>query len=426
MKPDDQANSSRLYIPPRDTAPVSANPTQTTPAQQEAVANIARGEINSIYQSDPNHTMYAESNQATTPLVSPPPETAVEQEPHATITRDFHVNDTYNRTHDDSKLEATGDGAWQQYHTAWQSYYQQYFHRYYAGHLQQSHSELEQAHAKVKQLESTPRGITPEEAMDELRTDIRSRIARSAKKVRKSRHFMPIAAACAVMLLFVFLQYNTVLTGYVAAYVSPGSTNPSNIIVDPNGSEVVTDDPRLIIPKIAVDTPVIYENTMGTNPDDTNNKQMAAMEKGVAWFGIPGADSRPGQLGNTVLSGHSSNDWLAAGDYKFVFSRLEQLQKGDIIYVNYQGTRYTYTVSNTKVVGPSNVSALYVGNEKPSLTLITCTPLGTALNRFLVFADQVSPDPAAAAKAPTETAGDKPAAMPGNSPSALQRLFGAN
>ncbi len=425
MKPDEPSESSRLYVPSRSTTPVSITSQTTTPAQQGAVANIARNEIDTIYQTDPNHTMPAENTQVITPLVSSPPETPVEEESHATITRDFHANDMYNRTHDDTQLEATADGAWQQYHTAWQSYYQQYFHRYYAGHLQQSNTELEKATAKVKELESHPRELTPEEAMDELRTDLRSRITRSAHKVRKSRHFMPIVAACAVMLIFVFLQYNTIITGYVAAYVSPGATNPSNIIVDPNDSDVVTEDPRLIIPKIAVDTPVIYDNTMGTSADDTNNKQMAAMEKGVAWFGVPGADSHPGQAGNTVLSGHSSNDWLAPGDYKFVFSRLEQLTKGDIIYVNYQGIRYTYAVTNTKVVGPSNVSALYVGTDKPSLTLITCTPIGTALNRLLVFADQVSPDPSAAAKAPSGT-GNSSAAMPGNSPSALQKLFGAN
>ena len=425
MKPDEPSESSRLYVPPRGATPVSGIPQTTTPAQKDAVANIARGEIDTIYQNDPNHTIPTENSQVTTQLVSPPPATPVEEERHATISRDFHTNDIYNRTHDDSKLEATDEGAWKEYHSAWQSYYQQYFHRYYAGHLMQSNTQLEQANAKVKQLESKPHELTPEEAMDELRTDLRSRITRSANKVRGSRHFMPIIAACTVMLLFVFLQYNTIVTGYVAAYVSPGSTNPSNIIVDPNNSDVVTSDPRLIIPKIAVDTPVIYDNTMGTSADDTNTKQMAAMEKGVAWFGIPGADSHPGQLGNTVLSGHSSNDWLAPGDYKFVFSRLEQLSKGDIIYVNYQGIRYTYAVSNTKVVGPSNVSALYVGTDKPSLTLITCTPLGTALNRFLVYADQVSPDPSAAAKAPSDT-GSSSAAMPGNSPSALQKLFGAN
>jgi sortase A len=150
------------------------------------------------------------------------------------------------------------------------------------------------------------------------------------------------------------------------------------------------------------------------------------MEGGVAWFGIPGADSKPGQVGNTVLSGHSSNDIIDPGDYKFIFARLEQLGEGDTVYVNYQGKRYTYTVKKKEVVKPTEVNKLVYPTDKPILTLITCTPLGTALNRLLVTAEQVSPDPKSAAEAPTDTSQGATTSMPGNSPTFVQRLFGGN
>ena len=53
--------------------------------------------------------------------------------------------------------------------------------------------------------------------------------------------------------------------------------------------------------------------------------------------------------------------------------------------------RYTYRVIKKEVVVPSNVAALVVETDKPLLTLVTCTPLGTSRYRLLVTAEQISP-----------------------------------
>ena len=153
------------------------------------------------------------------------------------------------------------------------------------------------------------------------------------------------------------------------------------------------------------------------------------MARGVVWFNIQGANARPGERGNFVVSGHSSNDWLDSGNHKFVFARLERMAAGDVVYVNYNSKRYTYKITRTQVVKPTDVSALQIGSDKPYITLITCVPLGTALNRLLVFGEQISPNPDETA---TSTATNKPAAnntnsakkMPANSPTFIERLFG--
>ena len=147
------------------------------------------------------------------------------------------------------------------------------------------------------------------------------------------------------------------------------------------------------------------------------------MAVGVAQFAIPGADSHPGQVGNTVIAGHSSNDLLDSGDYKFIFAQLDKLAVGDSIYANYQGKRYTYTVTGKAVVEPNDVNKLVYATTKPVMTLLTCTPLGTALHRLLVTAEQVSPDPTKSTAAPTTTS-TQSASMPGNSPTLFERLFG--
>jgi len=151
---------------------------------------------------------------------------------------------------------------------------------------------------------------------------------------------------------------------------------------------------------------------------------MSAMEKGVAHFAIPGASSHPGEIGNTVLSGHSSNDLFDGGDYKFIFAQLEKMTVGDTIYANYQGKRYTYVVTKTEVVKPTEVSKLVYPTDKPVMTLITCTPLGTALNRLLITAEQVSPDPGQAAQAPVDEGAATETTIPGSTPTFLERIFG--
>lgn len=325
----------------------------------------------------------------------------------------------YAKTHTESSHQ-TDARSWEQYHSAWQSYYQQYYERYYVGRVHEVKKSLEQeAHvAPSAPAPSDPVPSTGDDAMYDLRTKLRNEINDRAQKARKSRHFVPILAGVMVMLIFLFLQYNRTVFAAVDAYITPSSLDPANLIID-TGSSVVSSDPRLIIPKIGVDVPIVWD-AVASSEDSLN----AAMDKGVAWFNIKGANAKPGEMGNFVLSGHSSNDWLDQGDYKFIFARLEQLQEGDAIYVNYNSVRYTYTVSGTQVVKPTDVSALHVGTDAPQITLVTCTPLGTALNRLLVFGTQISPDPSGATQHTDDTSTGDATAMPANSPTFLERLFG--
>ncbi len=406
MRPDDQ-NNGRLGTPlvPERQLLTPTGSTEPRTRTNEAAANIVRGQINSIYTSE-----QTAQPQPTTP----------EQQPEAK--KEQAAENPYERTH--TEAHSVQADQWKQYHSAWQDYYQKYYERYYVGQMHQMRQSLEAQVANVAIGQSTSSSaeqpVSKDEAMYQLKNDLLGKLRSSATTVRKSRHFVPIAAALCVMLVFLFLQYNRVIFANVEAYVSPGNINPANIIVDPTTEVPVSPDPKLIIPKINVDVPIVFNTT----PDQAS--QLKAMEDGIAWFGIPGANSKPGQIGNMVLSGHSSNDIVDNGAYKFIFARLEQLTEGDTIYVNYEGKRYTYVVKGRQVVAPTEVGKLVYPTDKPILTLITCTPLGTALNRLLVTAEQVSPDPKAAAKAP-ETAGqDTSAAMPGNSPTFFQRLFGAN
>jgi LPXTG-site transpeptidase (sortase) family protein len=130
---------------------------------------------------------------------------------------------------------------------------------------------------------------------------------------------------------------------------------------------------RVVIPSINVDAPLITDMRETAEPE-----VQKALESGVLNFG---PTALPGQ-GNAVVVGHSSNNVWSAGDFKFVFALLERLKPGDKIFVVYKNTRYTYVVRSTKTV-------------QSQLTLITCTPVGTALRRFVVTAEQTAPQPTA-------------------------------
>ncbi len=411
MRPDDQhtRRTSTPLVPQRSFSHTSSLP-QRDHLGQAATANVARSQLDSIYSSD--NTI---STSQTLPIASN--DTSV-QPPLA-------VANPYERNH--ATIAEVQADQWKQYHSAWQDYYQQYYERYYVGQIHHARQALEarvveaagnKQPAATARTEQLPETLSHDEAIYDLRSKLLSRMEESAKKARKSRHFIPIAAALCVVVLFLFLQYNRVLFANVQAYISPGDIDPANIIIDPSTNIAVSPEPKLIIPKINVDVPVNYT----TAPD--YDSQMKAMEGGVAYFGIPGANSKPGQVGNTVLSGHSSNDIIDQGNYKFIFARLDHLAKGDTIYVNYEAKRYTYTITRTEVVKPAEVSKLVYPTDKPVLTLITCTPIGTALNRLLVTAEQVSPSPKDAPIAPdTSAANNEPAAIPGNSPTFVQRLL---
>lgn len=413
MRPDDP-NDRRVGTPlvPQRSQPLTPSVPTRDPSH-EAAASLVRGQIDRIYNGET-----ATPTPQTTPIaqaVRPDAQPSPQPEPES----------PYKRTHQTADTVQTDQ--WKHYHSAWQDYYQKYYERYYLGQIYHTQKSLEE---RAKQASAAgepattgpaptePESVSRDEALHDLRSRLRGQITDSAKKIRKSRHFIPITAAACVMLVFLFLQYNRVLFANVQAYISPGNIDPANIIVDPSVEVAVGPDPKLIIPKINVDVPVVYDTT----PDQAS--QLKAMESGVAYFGIPGANSKPGQVGNTVLSGHSSNDVIDSGNYKFIFARLDKLAKGDLVFVNYEGKRYTYSVTKTEVVKPTEVSKLVYPTTKPILTLITCTPLGTALNRLLVTAEQVSPNPSEAVAAPSNSGSTEPSAMPGNSPTFVQRIFG--
>ena len=311
------------------------------------------------------------------------------------------------------------NNSWEKYHTAWQQYYQQYYQRYYMAEqekLKRQYSQTPPAQAASRPAET----FTQDEAVDEIRNDLLSKVKAQSKNLRKNRHFVPAISALIVMLLFLFLQYNRVMVAQVTAYVSPASISAETVLMDAIDNAPVGKEPRMLIPKINVDAPVVYGvESLAEGPIQE------ALKDGIVHYPIPGASSLPGEKGNGAFLGHSSNDVFDDGKYKFVFVELEKMKPGDTFYIHYEEVRYVYRVTETETILPTQVDKLIRNSDKPTVTLITCTPFGTAEKRFLVHGEQISPDPTKAVESTNQNSSAEPAVITGNSPTLFERLFGS-
>ncbi|MBR3319509.1 class E sortase [Candidatus Saccharibacteria bacterium] len=299
-------------------------------------------------------------------------------------------------------LRTVSNEEWKKYHTAWQDYYQKYYSEYYINaakeYVAKQQVKAIREEAIKRDVEETYAGKTPaeiansmsseaekQEAQSSFKAKIQERAMERAKKTSRRRKMIPILAGLAVALTILFLQYNRMIFAPIAAYVSPGDAPAEEITaVDPTVTLTkVSPDPRLIIPKLNVDVPLNF----GVSLDGV----MDAMNRGVAHYRISGASAYPGEVGNFVVMGHSAGDIYSGNQYKFIFSGLERLEAGDIMYVHYNSVRYTYKMVGSEIIWPTEVSKLIIDTDKPIMTLVTCWPLGTSRQRLLIHADQISP-----------------------------------
>ncbi len=205
----------------------------------------------------------------------------------------------------------------------------------------------------------------------------------------------PILSA-AIVFIVVLAAFKAPIFYYQLKYLFE---SPKTSQVASNSTQV-SSTPTLTIPKINVSTPVVFE------PSIVEANVQKALESGVVHYGNT---AEPGKPGNSVIFGHSSNDWDKPGNYKFIFVLLEKLAVGDTFTIDYQGTRYEYQIYDRKVVLATDIGVV-APTAEPTATLITCWPTGTSQRRLVLHAKQISPQPnstAVAAETPKlRTVGD--------------------
>ncbi len=136
----------------------------------------------------------------------------------------------------------------------------------------------------------------------------------------------------------------------------------------------------LVIPKTKVSAPVVWNS-----PSDEASV-MKNLRDGVVHYDFthtPNSES-----GNVFINGHSSYYPWDSGKHKTVFALLNKLEKGDRAYIQYEGKIFVYEMTDAVIVSPDKVE-IAGASDKPILSLMTCDPVGTFLNRLVVQFDLV-------------------------------------
>lgn len=137
-------------------------------------------------------------------------------------------------------------------------------------------------------------------------------------------------------------------------------------------------DMQLIIPKIGVD--IAY----GSDGE-------AALDRG-AWWRYPdrGEPTTPGGTGNFVIAAHRFTiaPTPQETNVKSPFYHIEKVAVGDKIYVDYEGRRFEYEVSELQTVEPDAIE-IEAATKEPRMTLYSCGLGGARSDRLVVIAKPV-------------------------------------
>ncbi len=388
--------------------PSSPSPSSSSQAGSEQAADVIRQKIRQLYGSEPATSQ--EIAEASKPGI-----------PHS--------------KHQQFMLELSRSGKpLAEIQTAWHNYYlglsdsqkHEVWEEFYSQHgtsIQAMNIPAGQAAATgstpEKHPKATHQGSSPASAAQSA-SDIKRQLLSQVQRrnnIGAKRHAHSLLFGLAFGSLFMFvLLFSFFNERFIAPFISPSrSVSATPIIIDPS-STAVGSEPKIIIPKINVELPVVY-----TEPSIAEKAVQDALESGVVHYA---STPNPGQKGNGVIFGHSSNNILNQGKYKFAFVLLRRLEVNDTFILQKDGIRYVYKIYARKIVKPDEVSVLNNTEKPATFTLITCDPPGTSLNRLVVIGEQISPDPAKNTASTATGNASQPAILPSNSPSLLQRIRG--
>jgi sortase A len=127
----------------------------------------------------------------------------------------------------------------------------------------------------------------------------------------------------------------------------------------------------IIIPKISVNLQIFHGSSMKVLGEGAGHLHGTSLPVG-------------GKSTHAVITAHR-------GMYsKAMFTRLDELEKGDPFYIEVMGKTLGYKVISIKVVEPDDLSSLHIEKDRDLVTLLTCTPYGINDHRLLVTGERAA------------------------------------
>ncbi len=213
------------------------------------------------------------------------------------------------------------------------------------------------------------------------------------------------------VLLIRFLGYFVLLSGVVGVLVIVGPliqveakyrfdkalgikrTVPKIITSDPNNHGTVSfsdlsESAESIIP-VSTEFGLVIEKINANalvipNVDPGDEKAYTtALRSGIAHAS---GSNYPGEKGNIYLFSHSTDAPWNIVRFNAIFFLLRELEPGDKVIAFYRNKRFDYVVYDKVIAEATDVSYLTNKYDMSVLTLQTCDPPGTTLNRLIVRA----------------------------------------
>lgn len=169
-------------------------------------------------------------------------------------------------------------------------------------------------------------------------------------------------------------KYNSVLYQTMGAMVG----NSSDILGEDNYKKLLDLTETGImgsieIPKINVDLPIYH----GTSDEVLSKGVGHVMDSSLP---IGGKSTR------SILTGHRGLPTAK------LFTRLDEMDKGDFFFVNVCNQTLAYQVTKIEEIKPEDVDKLNIEADKDLVSLITCTPYGLNTHRLVVTGERVEYD----------------------------------
>ena len=144
----------------------------------------------------------------------------------------------------------------------------------------------------------------------------------------------------------------------------------------------------LAIPDIGVNTEVFIPsmNFWNTQKWDLLEEQMQiGLNEGAVAYPH---SAQAGDKGTVIIAGHSSPPTESAkqSGNGHLFARLPELTNGDKILIRRGEKSHIYEVEGTEIVASSETSILLQQNDASLMKLITCYPVGTTRDRYIITA----------------------------------------
>ena len=147
--------------------------------------------------------------------------------------------------------------------------------------------------------------------------------------------------------------------------------------------EITPYENRVIIPKIWKNIPLVEVSAKSVK--DVTELHDIFMDELTNWIVRYPWTAKPWEVWNSFIFWHSSNFPWVKWDYNEVFALLDKVEFNDDIIVYYWQKKYTYKIKEKKIIKPWDVSILKRVNWKKEISLMTCWPIWTTLNRMIVI-----------------------------------------